>query len=500
MKTVVVLHDRVPPDARADNLDTIGQADMVAGALAELGYRPVRLELDLDLKGAADRLRAAKPDLVFNLVETIEGDDRLIHVGCALLDHLGLPYTGAQTAAQLTTSHKPTAKTILMDAGLPTAPWAMADRVPRFPGPYIVKGAALPGSLGIEDSSVVTDAAEVPRIAADRRGRLGGDWFVERFIDGREFNVGMLEGADGPECLPVSEMRFVDFPEGKPRILSYDSKWAEQSFDYHHTPRHFDHAPEDGALLERLRELALACWHRFGLAGYGRVDFRVDRQGRPWILDVNANPCLNPEAGFVSTAAEAGITEIDIVRRIVAARLRPPPALPPRRRKGTPVPELAITWRDQAHAADIAKVRDIVAATGFFNAEEIDVAVELVEERLAKGPPSLYEFMFAEAGDRLLGYACYGRVPMTAASYDLYYIAVAPDQQGTGLGRVLLDRSEKAMRALGARHVYIDTASRGQYETTRAFYLANGYAVVAEYEDFYAPGDGKMVLRKALED
>jgi GNAT superfamily N-acetyltransferase len=147
---------------------------------------------------------------------------------------------------------------------------------------------------------------------------------------------------------------------------------------------------------------------------------------------------------------------------------------------------------------DADVVRDIVASTGLFRPDEIGIAVELVEERLRVGPASGYHFIFAEREGRVLGYSCYGPVPLTLQSYDLYWIAVRKDVQGTGIGRMLLERSEAAVIELGGRRVYIETSSKAMYRDTRRFYELNGYRAEATLKEFYSPGDHKVIYVKAL--
>jgi GNAT superfamily N-acetyltransferase len=154
--------------------------------------------------------------------------------------------------------------------------------------------------------------------------------------------------------------------------------------------------------------------------------------------------------------------------------------------------------RAEPRPGDIAAVRALVAATGFFSAEEIAVAAELVEERLAKGPASGYEFRFADAAGALAGYSCFGLIPLTRASYDLYWIVVAPSTQRHGLGRRLLAATEAAVAALGGERLYAETSSRPLYAPTRGFYRGCFYREAASFADFYAPGDGKVVFEKRL--
>jgi GNAT superfamily N-acetyltransferase len=156
------------------------------------------------------------------------------------------------------------------------------------------------------------------------------------------------------------------------------------------------------------------------------------------------------------------------------------------------------TLRTDVRADDAAAVRRIVESSGFFSAAEIDVAVELVDERLAKGAASGYEFVFAEAGGRTVGYTCYGLIACTVASYDLYWIAVEESHRGGGLGRVLLEESERRILAAGGQRVYIETSNRAQYLPTRGFYLRCGYAEEAVLKDFYAPGDDKVIYGRAV--
>jgi len=155
--------------------------------------------------------------------------------------------------------------------------------------------------------------------------------------------------------------------------------------------------------------------------------------------------------------------------------------------------------RREATAGDPRRVREIVAATGFFSAEEIRIAGELVEERLAKGEDeSGYVFLFAENAGRVLAYSCFGRIPLTLASWDLYWIAVDPAAQARGFGRWLLAASEAAVRAAGGERVYAETSTRAQYQPTRAFYERCDYDLAARLENFYAPGDGKAIYCKTL--
>ncbi len=154
--------------------------------------------------------------------------------------------------------------------------------------------------------------------------------------------------------------------------------------------------------------------------------------------------------------------------------------------------------RTQVLPTDPDQIRALVTATGFFTDEEIGIATELVEEALNRGAESGYLLLVAEEDGRVLGYTCYGPIPGTDASYDLYWIAVHPDAQGRGLGKTLVRESERHIKAAGGQRLYIETSSREQYVPTRRFYLSCGYAQEALLTDFYRPGDSKVIYSKAL--
>ena len=147
---------------------------------------------------------------------------------------------------------------------------------------------------------------------------------------------------------------------------------------------------------------------------------------------------------------------------------------------------------------DVVRVRALVASTGFFNPAEVEVAADLVTERLTKGIRSGYHFVLAERGSALVAYACYGPIEGTQGSFELYWIAVAPEEQGKGLGVQVFTRAEAAMRKSGAKSIYADTSSSDRYAGTRGFYQRMGFHEEARLSDFYAPGDSKIVYVKPL--
>jgi ribosomal protein S18 acetylase RimI-like enzyme len=359
----------------------------------------------------------------------------------------------------------------------------------------------------------VSSAAQLADILRQRQAEGCVELFAERFVEGREFNISVLGGGpDGPRVLPAAEIDFAAYPPGMPRIVDYRAKWVEDSFEYAHTVRHFPSGGADASLAADLAEISLRTWHLLGLAGWARIDFRVDRDGRPWVLEVNPNPCLAPDAGFVAATSQAGLSPAQVVESILvdalsrhgarggeSATAEHVPAVTGTPRVSSPrLSRNGFALREEPMADDPERVRELIASTGFFHSHEIPVAVELVEDRLAKGAGSDYSLLFAECDGRLAGYTCYGEIACTEGSYDLYWIAVHPDFQGRGLGRELLRETEARVRARGGARVYIETSGRPLYESTRGFYERCDYRLEATLEGFYGLGDAKLIYSRAL--
>ena len=375
---IALIHQHVPADAAADERDVLDQVSAITSALAACGHAVAVLPCTTDLGNLQRKLGVLKPDGVFNLVETLGGSGRLIHLAPAVWEVMGMPFTGSSSEALYLTTHKGLAKERMLAVGLPTPPWMVrtATGLPPLlygadstaPADWIVKSVWEHASAGLDDSSILrrTPASTVAE-------HVAGGFFAERFIDGREFNLALLVGPDGPEVLPPAEIVFVDFPAGKPKIVGYQAKWDEASFEYAHTVRQFADASADSALLAELKRLALSCWEVFGLGGYARVDFRVDAHGKPWILEVNSNPCLSPDSGFAAALEKAGIPYADAMDRIVrdacGSRGRSP-SMPAEGGEGRVSSRAAqervpaITWRYEVTPADVAAIREVTASTG----------------------------------------------------------------------------------------------------------------------------------------
>lgn len=155
-------------------------------------------------------------------------------------------------------------------------------------------------------------------------------------------------------------------------------------------------------------------------------------------------------------------------------------------------------FRSEVCKNDLASVREIIESTGFFHSYEIDIAIELVEEKLNKGTESTYNFIFAENDGKAIGYTCFGNIPCTLYSYDLYWIAVHNNYRSLGLGKILMDKTEEAIKKIGGKGIYIETSSQEKYKPTQKFYDKCNCELIARFKDFYDDGDDKLVYKKTL--
>lgn len=299
-------------ESRAGVMD---QVRAVCESLEQLGIEHASTPV-ASLRHLASILLRTKERLLFNLVEEFAGSIRDAVYVPALCESFGFGVTGSATDSLFLAQNKARAKAVLAAAGLPcpegTAvdPGQTLDPALLPAGTYIVKPACTDASEGIEADSVV----ELPSSRAEaliRRihERFGQPAVIERFIPARELNVSVVETAGRPRVMPLAEIDFSAFGPGQCRIVDYEAKWVPGSFGFHNTPRKIPaDLPEPVAC--RIRDLAVKAWHALDCRDYARVDFRLDEQDRPYVLEVNPNPDISPDAGFAAALA-AGSIEYD---------------------------------------------------------------------------------------------------------------------------------------------------------------------------------------------
>lgn len=325
-RKIAILYTRLPDSMIEYQQDVLDDVENVSQPLTELGYECVPVAATLNLDALVDRLREIKPVVAFNLVDAIQDFDQLLYMIPSVLECNGIPFTGGNARSCFLGTDKLLAKDMFRMAGISTPAWQRCEMViPAgicVPLPCIVKPVSSDASRDLDESSVCRTAedlsAKVNSFSAPQRYQ----YFAEHFITGREFNISMASMANGVHVFPPAEMRFIDFPKDKPTIVDYRAKWVPESFEFTHTVRHFDFPQSEIPLLEELKSLSLRCWNLFNLSGYARVDFRVDCTGKPYVLEINPNPCISPDAGFVAAAERSGLSYKDLIGAIVEDALR----------------------------------------------------------------------------------------------------------------------------------------------------------------------------------
>jgi D-alanine-D-alanine ligase len=305
-----------PPDAHAE-LDSEQTVMAVASALASAGHQVIMIEGNED---AYLKLRQTRPDIVFNVCEGLRGNSRESHVP-ALLEMLGIPYTGSGVLPLALALDKTAAKKMFLFHGVPTPAFrtiAPGEAVTwdglRFP--LFVKPALEGSSMGISPQSKVNTPAEL-----EERVRYTHEWYhqpalIEEFIDGREFTVGLL-GNETPLVFPIIEINYNLVPPEHGNVYSYLFKQQWDADDYYLCP-----APVDAQTEALLKETAVNAFRALGCTDVGRVDIRLGTDGVPYVLEINPLPGLTPAfSDLCRQADKAGWTYAELINGILEAAL-----------------------------------------------------------------------------------------------------------------------------------------------------------------------------------
>jgi D-alanine-D-alanine ligase len=311
-----------PDLSRPDSKDVLDEVRVLDDALGRLQYECKTFAIGHEPTAGRrwlQGLAAYEPDAVWNLVEDWGPDPRRQALAAALLDAAGWAYTGSSFQAILTATDKALAKSLLTAHGLPTPAWQLYQGRPQpitAPAPWIIKPAWEDASVGIDDRSVVRDLRLLPAYLDEQyRRHRGQPLLIETFLEGREFSLSVLEHPEGRvEVLPPAEIVFTEWPADKPRIVGYRAKWEPDTFEYQHTLRRFEVDPR---LAGELKRIAFDCWQAFGLAGYARVDLRCSLTHEPFVMEINPNPCIAPDAGFMEAAQQAGYAPEEVCRLVL---------------------------------------------------------------------------------------------------------------------------------------------------------------------------------------
>jgi D-alanine-D-alanine ligase len=519
MEKVLVLYNQFEENEdsfQESRSGVMDQVNAVANSLEKLGIEFEVMPVE-NLRHLAEILINRSEKLIFNLMEEFAGSIREACLVPALCESFGTGCTGNGTEALFLSQDKARAKAILIAEGLPCPAGVSIKPGHSLPaddmekGMYIIKPACCDASEGIEIDSVVT----IPSVAANERIKLihekfAQDAIVEQYIPSRELNVSAIETTTGVRVLPLAEIDFSAFSKKQLKLVDYQAKWIKDSFGYNNTPRIIP-ATLDEAIANQVRSLAIQAWQALGCSGYARVDFRLDEEDCPFVLEVNPNPDISPDAGFAAAlnAAEIPYEQFVLMMLENAIHRRNEPGLVARgssledssheTRDTSPInlmnPQITIRLADRN---DEAAVLDIIERTDFFRPVEIDIAWEVFVEAAQAKEGCTYQSYVSEIDKKVVGWICFGATPCTLGTFDIYWIAVDPSTQRQGIGRYMLNFAQKIIEKQKGRLMIIETSGTPRYEPTQVFYEKNGFFLAARIPDFYAPEDDKLVYLKTL--
>ena len=300
MKVAVLFDSIEPSDVLADR-DVLQQVKVVTTSLSKLGHKWNLVSCSLDLQAMKDRINSIKPDICFNLLDTLDSKDCLAHLPIEVLDANGIKHTGPKGIDIANATNKIMCKRILQDNNIPTPHYLLPGQfINDVDNTWIVKSIDADGSNNMTDRNVI-HGTPLPRAGQ----------FAEQYIDGGEFTIPFLCG----KTLPIVEIVYNNYPKGKPKILAQSAKWQPESFEYKHTG--ICYPPSEWPLCQYMGAITERCMDVFNLNGWGRIDFRVNKENRVYVIDINANSCLAPDAWWAESLKHAGIEFDTAIQQIM---------------------------------------------------------------------------------------------------------------------------------------------------------------------------------------
>ncbi len=328
---VVLLYNLLERLQKGEERDILAEAALIEEigsfeeAVRSLGHECYVVAIRDEITPILHWLREIRPDAVFNLCESVYGNSCWEMNIPALLELFRIPYTGSPPLTLGLCQDKGKVKDILSSRGIPTPRYGIftgeTNGVKGDFLPAIVKPLHEDGSLGITKESVVLDDEALRRQVRYVVEKYSQPALVEAYIEGRELNVGLVEMNGHVQVLPISEIDYSGFPEGIPRICGYEAKWVPQSIEYQKsTP--VCPASLDADIKGKVERLAVEVFELFECRDYARVDLRLDATGQIYVIDVNPNPDISPQAGMARAIGVYGLTFQEFVRGLLERAFR----------------------------------------------------------------------------------------------------------------------------------------------------------------------------------
>ena len=317
-----LVHNEPIPEGQANwesSVDVMAQVEAIEAALVRLGYTTVRIPFTRDLGRFIRRIEEAGISMAFNLCESVDDNPQFVAHPAAVMELMNIAISGSPAAALMSTTDKHLVKLALQAAGLNTPRSILFSggeltNYSHLQFPVILKPQFQDASIGIDQESVISDPDRLP-VTLREFYAMYGPIVVEEYIDGREFNISLL-GTLEPRVMPVAEIDFSGFPDDLFKIVGYRAKWEPESIEYKESRRTFPALPEN--VITNMAAVSAQCYQLFGLRDYGRVDLRLDQNGKIYVLEINANPCLSPDAGFPAAVQQSGLDYTAMVEKFVS--------------------------------------------------------------------------------------------------------------------------------------------------------------------------------------
>jgi len=320
-KIGIIYNEPLPRGAEnwESSQDVLVQVEAIEKALNELKHKPVSIPFSGDLQASVARICAERLDVAINLCESVNEDPRLIGHPAAVLELLGIPFSGSPAQALMLTTDKLVSKLMLVAQGITTPKYIFVENIDdcqkgNLKYPVIIKPRFQDASIGIDQDSICPHKRELPG-KVKRFLAQYGPLIVEEYIPGEEYNISLM-GFPRPTLLPYAKIDFSGLPDGLMPIVGYKAKWDKDSVEYQQTKRVFPKRLPP-FFFNAIKTIATYCFRTFMLRDYGRVDFRIDERGRIYVLEINANPCLSPDAGFAAAAQQDNIPYSRLIEILV---------------------------------------------------------------------------------------------------------------------------------------------------------------------------------------